>query len=38
MADNVSVKELKEIYAPENREAGMIALRPKMAAAGRRCH
>jgi hypothetical protein len=37
MADNVSVKELKEIYAPENREAGMSALRPKLEAAAKRC-
>jgi hypothetical protein len=33
MTDSVSIKELKEISAPE----GMIALRPKMEAATKRC-
>jgi hypothetical protein len=37
MADNVSIKELKEISAPGNQQAGMIALRPKIEAAAKRC-
>jgi hypothetical protein len=37
MADDVSIKELKEITAPANREAGMTALRPKIEAAAKRC-
>ena len=37
MADSVSIKELKETATPGNREAGMIALRPKIDAAAKRC-
>jgi hypothetical protein len=37
MADSVSIKELKETSAPANREAAMIALRPKIDAAAKRC-
>ncbi len=36
LADSVSVKELKE-PAPENREAAISALRPKIDAAAKRC-
>jgi hypothetical protein len=37
MADSVSIEELKEITVPGTQEAGMIALRPKMDAAAKRC-
>jgi hypothetical protein len=37
MADNVSIKELKEITVPANREAAMSALRPKLEAAAKHC-
>ena len=36
LADSVSIKELKE-PAPENREAAMNALQPKINAAEKRC-
>jgi hypothetical protein len=36
LADSVSIKELKE-PAPENREAAISALRPKIEAAAKRC-
>jgi hypothetical protein len=36
LADSISIKELKE-PAPENREAAISALRPKIDAAARRC-
>ena len=38
MADSVSIKELKETSTLGNQEAVMIALRPKMDAAAKRCH
>jgi hypothetical protein len=37
MADSVTIKELKDLSIPGNREAGMIALRPKIDAAAKRC-
>ena len=37
MADSLSIKELKEMSAAGNQEAGMTALRPKLEAAARRC-
>ena len=37
MADSVSIKELKETATPGNREAAIIALRPKIDAAAKRC-
>ena len=37
MADSLSIKELKEMSAAGNQEAGMTALRPKLEAASRRC-
>jgi hypothetical protein len=37
MADNVSIKEFKEMSAPGNREAIMTALRPKIETAANRC-
>ena len=37
MADSLSIKELKETSAAGNREAAMIALRPKLEAAAKRC-
>jgi hypothetical protein len=37
MADSVSIKELKESATPGNREAAMIALRPKIDAAKKLC-
>jgi hypothetical protein len=37
IADNVSIKELKEISVPVNREAAMSALGPKLEAAAKDC-
>ena len=37
MADSVSIKGLKETATPGNREAAIIALRPKIDAAAKRC-
>ena len=37
MAESLSIKELKEMSAAGNQEAGMAALRPKLEAASRRC-
>ena len=37
MADSISIKELKETSAAGTQEAGMIALRPKIDAAAKRC-
>jgi hypothetical protein len=37
VADSVSIKELKEMTAPANREVAMTALRPKLEAAAKRC-
>jgi hypothetical protein len=37
LADSLSIKELKETAAPGNRETGLMALRPKLEAAAKRC-
>jgi hypothetical protein len=37
LADNLSVKELKEVSAPGNQEAVITALHPKLEAAAKHC-
>jgi hypothetical protein len=37
IVDSISIQELKETSAPGTQEAGMIALRPKIDAAAKRC-